>query len=353
MTNLEILDSYAEKGLVSRKVSPCGRLVLYDYTEKCQFEKAWDEVTLNARGTVYELSTGKVVAKAFPKFFNWSELSEKEQDRLILKSHFVVQEKLDGSLGIVYFYDGEWRVNTRGSFISDQAIKGKELLVKHEEYLQPGYTYLVEIIYPENRIVVDYKGESKLVFLAGFNTETGDEFNGCMAFDHSAKTYDFKLIASVLDKLKTLGYNEEGYVVKFADGTRAKFKGDEYVKMHRVVTGLSPLVLWENMKNGKVDSAFLAAIPEEFRGDYEDMAKELETRADDTMHRVVYHVNGILKDLFNGIFEVNGENRKKLGLYLKENECSLNQYVFPYVLGNINGVWEMIQKEIRPTGNKL
>ena len=130
---LSKFDKYVEDGLISRKVSPCGRLVLFDYTEKCQFSKAWDEITLNARGTVYELATGEVVARAFPKFFNFSELSEEKQSQL-LSQKFTVAEKMDGSLGIVYFYDGEWRVNTRGSFVSDQAVKGLELLKKLDTY---------------------------------------------------------------------------------------------------------------------------------------------------------------------------------------------------------------------------
>ena len=80
---LERFDKYVEAGLISRKVSPCGKLVLFDYTEKCQFEKAWDEITLNSRGSVYELSTGKLVARAFSKFFNWSELTDYTKGTLL------------------------------------------------------------------------------------------------------------------------------------------------------------------------------------------------------------------------------------------------------------------------------
>ena len=45
-------------------ISPCGRLILWNYTDLCTYERAWDEVTLNARGTVYEIETGKVIARA-------------------------------------------------------------------------------------------------------------------------------------------------------------------------------------------------------------------------------------------------------------------------------------------------
>lgn len=353
MTNFQTLNSYVERGLLKRQVSPEGDLVLYDYSEKCQFEKAWDEITLTHRGTVYSLETGEIVARAFPKFFNFSELDPTAQAHLLTTNNFSVYEKMDGSLGIIYYWEGEWRVNTRGSFTSDQAIEGLKLLESQvQSKLKEEYTYLVEIIYPANRIVVDYKGESKLVFLASYHTKSGVD-SGHMPFRNRATNYDFNSITDVLAKLKTLPYNEEGYVVQFENGQRAKFKGDEYVEMHRVVTGLSPLVLWENMENGRVSSTFLANIPEEFRPQYEDMAVELNTRAEDVMHRIRYYVTQIVDEVFSGHFKEVPEDRKTLGLYLKENECTLNQYIFPYMLGKFDVAWKMVQKEIRPTGNRL
>jgi hypothetical protein len=74
---------------------------------------------------------------------------------------------MDGSLGILFYYEDEWIMATRGSFTSDQAIKGLEI-VKNNYFLDAflrEYAYLVEIIYPENRIVVDYRKE-KVTFLS-------------------------------------------------------------------------------------------------------------------------------------------------------------------------------------------
>jgi RNA ligase len=71
---------------------------------------------------------------------------------------------MDGSLGILYKVDGKPYLATRGSFVSDQAVAGTAML--HERYgdyeFEDGFTYLFEIIYPENRIVIDYKGMSDL-----------------------------------------------------------------------------------------------------------------------------------------------------------------------------------------------
>ena len=157
--DLKDFEPYVEKGLIRKVISPCGRLVLFNYTDKCVFEKAWDRITLNARGTVYEISTGTIRGRAFKKFFNFTELPPGKQKAILngsgIYKTYQSFEKSDGSLGIIYFYDGEWRINTRGSFTSDQAIKGAEILKNcNLENVPTGFTHLVEIIYPENKIIV-------------------------------------------------------------------------------------------------------------------------------------------------------------------------------------------------------
>lgn len=58
------------------------------------------------------------------------------------------------------------------------------------------------------------------------------------------------LVASFMfQKLAILPFNEEGYVVKLHSNMRVKFKGEEYVEMHRIISGLSPLIIWERMEN--------------------------------------------------------------------------------------------------------
>jgi RNA ligase len=43
---------------------------------------------------------------------------------------------------------------------------------------------------------------------------------------------------------------EEGVVVRFASGLRLKLKREEYVRLHRLVTGLTPRRIWEMLKDG-------------------------------------------------------------------------------------------------------
>jgi len=164
--NIETLNRYHEDGLLYKQTHPNLPLTIWNYTEKVQYEGLWDEVTVQCRGLITEDTTGTILVRPFKKFFNYEEVVGKG----VIPSqgdYVYIQEKMDGSLGILFSYEDEWIMATRGSFASEQAIKGLEI-VKSKYFLgswSKEYAYLVEIIYPENRIVVNY-GEEKIVFLS-------------------------------------------------------------------------------------------------------------------------------------------------------------------------------------------
>ena len=138
---LRILNKYHNEGLLYKQIHPTLPLTIWNYTEEVQYNNKWDEITLSARGLVTD-EFGTIVARPFTKFFNM------EEGKHTPTTDFEVFEKVDGSLGIVFNYKGEWMIATRGSFTSDQAIKGKEMLDKYPvEKLDKNKTYLFEIIY--------------------------------------------------------------------------------------------------------------------------------------------------------------------------------------------------------------
>ena len=168
---IEELERYNKEGLLHKQTHPNFDLTIWNYSPRVQYERLWDNITLQCRGLVTN-SNGEIVARPFKKFFNYEE--HKPED--IPNENYEVYEKMDGSLGILFYYN-EWILATRGSFTSPQAIKGKELLEKYDyNRLDKNYTYLFEIIYPENRIVCDYDFED-LVLLGIIHTKTGDEVN--------------------------------------------------------------------------------------------------------------------------------------------------------------------------------
>jgi len=138
---LDALNEYLEKGLVYKQVHPELPLTIWNYSPTCQYDGAWDEVTLMCRGLVTD-DKGNIVARPFKKFFNM------EEGKHTPTEEFEVFEKMDGSCIILFNYNDEWIFATRGSFTSEQAIKAKELSAKYPlENLDKNKTYVFEIIY--------------------------------------------------------------------------------------------------------------------------------------------------------------------------------------------------------------
>lgn len=325
-------------------------LVLYTYTEQCTYEKYWNEYTRMSRGLILNRHTGQVVAKPFPKFFNLGEMPETYFPDLP-KIPYTVSEKVDGSLGIVYFHGG-FKVATKGSFNSEQAIKAEEILKKYDlSLLRPHVTLLVEIVYPENRIVVDYKGEEKLVLLGAY--DRGEEIE-ILSLDHLSevtgiplrKSYNYS-IEEMIELQKTIPKDQEGFVVRFDNGLRLKIKGEEYLKIHRIISNLSPLSFWDVMKDGEVPKTYIEQVPEEFRGQFEPIVEYLEESYCKILNEVIDEFEMLPTK------ETTPEAKREVGLYIKQYTFFHEPAMFPMLLKKFNVVDSYIMKKIRPKGNSL
>ena len=273
---LEKLHKYLEEGLLMSQNHPTLPLTIWNYTPKVQYENLWDEVTLSMRGTILDLD-GNIVARPLKKFFNI------EEGKHIPTKEFEVFEKMDGSLGIFFHYNGEWVLATRGSFTSDQVIKGREILEKYRMTLLSDkdvyeaigykniedYTILGEIIYKENRIVVDYGEREDFVLLGMINKIDGSEldYNKLVKFGEIlnipvVEKYDgVKDYTTLKNMVKN---NHEGFVVRFSNGDRMKVKGEEYIRLHKIMTNISTTSVWEVLSNGVKIEDFLNDVPDEF-----------------------------------------------------------------------------------------
>src|SRR6267154_5275283 len=129
--NINEFDKLVEEGYLRRCISPCGKLTSYKYSDQCTHERYWTDITRSARGIVLEKETGEVICFAPTKFFNLFEMPETKLENLP-DWGYEITEKMDGSAGLIYFYDNEWKINTLGSFQSDQAIKALEILKKYD-----------------------------------------------------------------------------------------------------------------------------------------------------------------------------------------------------------------------------
>ena len=121
-----IIQPYIDNGMVEAKSHPTLPLTIYNYSRECQYGQKWDEVTLQCRGLVMD-NNDRIIARGFDKFFNYEEAATAGQIP-ISGDYVYVQEKMDGSLGILFYYADEWHMATRGSFHSEQAVEGLKIL---------------------------------------------------------------------------------------------------------------------------------------------------------------------------------------------------------------------------------
>jgi len=267
---LEKLNKYYEDGLLYKQVHPSLPLTIWNYTEKVQYENLWDEVTLMCRGLVTD-DTGDIVATPFQKFFNIEEGKFEPTEK------FEVYEKMDGSLGIVFWYRGQWVVATRGSFTSDQAIKAREILKKYNtDIMFRHLTFCFEIIYPENRIVLDYGTDEKLVLLGTFDKngkEMDVEIWSQWGFDVVKKYDGIKDFKELKMMVKD---DQEGFVVKFSNGDRVKVKGVEYLRLHKIMTNVTTTGVWEYLRNGEDVMEILKDVPDEFYDKIKTYVRDLK-----------------------------------------------------------------------------
>ena len=282
------LDNAIKEGLVNRQKHPTQDLYIHNYTPKVQYDRLWDDITLQTRGLILD-GVGNVVARPFGKFFN---IEEHDSNNLptIPSEPFKVFEKMDGSLGVMYWIDDTPFIATRGSFVSEQANWANLAILGYDcSCLDKNNTYLLEIIYPENRIVVNYGDQRKLVLLAIRDTKTGKELPLESDVFEVAKRYDG---INEIDKLRELEEdNKEGFVILFDSGVRVKLKFKEYVRLHRIVTGVSSRSIWEYLKTGQEFDEILDCVPDEFYNWVKKVKQELTDEFKEIKHSVIDEYN--------------------------------------------------------------
>ncbi|MDA4129253.1 MAG: hypothetical protein OK457_00635 [Thaumarchaeota archaeon] len=269
------LKEHLISGKISEQKHPTLPLRIYNYTHKAQFEPAWGDGTIDyCRGLIVG-PDNTVISRPFKKFHNLNtpSIPETMEENLPLTVPSVAK-KLDGSLGIYYSYDGHEGIATRGSFTSPQASWATEWYAKHRAKLGwlPGYTSLFEIIYNENRIVLKYDFEG-LVLIGLVNKKTGDDIDADV-LQNIAEANGFEvaeqIVGSNLKRLQEMNIpNEEGYVLTYPISQRpplkVKIKMADYVRLHRIVTGMNARSIWEILSSGGTIDNLLINTPEHFR----------------------------------------------------------------------------------------
>jgi RNA ligase len=318
-------------------------LTIWNYSQTTQYAGKWDEVTMMCRGLVTD-DMGNIVARPFKKFFNW------EENKHTPTKDFDIFTKEDGSLGIAFNYKGNWIFASRGSFTSEQAVWATEFINEHlvngvAAMFDKELTYLFEIVYKENRIVVNYGDYEGVILLGAINTKTGEELSYDKLLEYG---YFFDVVKKwdgITDFTQLKGMvddNAEGFVVRFTNGDRMKIKGNEYIRLHRIMTNVSTTSVWEVLANGGDMEEILKDVPDEFYDKIKEFVKDLVIQFDNIRRDYIQYYTDI-------VFKIGIEDRRGFA----EEARKYNHSSILFALLDKKDINPIIWKIVKPEWRKL
>lgn len=317
-------------------------LKILNYTKKACGIRAdnWPDALMKSRGLIVD-DYNNIVAFGLRKFWNVEKTTW-------LNSPLTVCDKLDGSLGIVYQWDGKPYIATRGSFHSEMAEWANKFLDQNPDYREwltdeTGLEILtphVEIIFNSNRIVVDYDYED--LVLLGYN----DDVQWIPAqpnWRYPGRVAESFQFDSLKDIFKSeYRPNAEGFVIIDSKGQMKKYKYQEYLDLHRAVSNMTERAIYNKLVAGEAED-FILSLPDEFQDDANAMKRELEEK---------YSAKTI--EFFSYSAElsraVDTKNRKEVALYMQERKWPgwVKASVFCALDGNSDGFKLNMWKQIQP-----
>ncbi len=366
--NPQLLVDKIMQGYISVQKADNGRKI-YNYTHKCQFDQAWSHETMVCRGLITD-ENEVIIGRPFPKFMNYGQTPIPKY--ALNSPPTFVSLKMDGSLGIIHWDPKNhwWDIATRGSFYSDQAqwardymhrTYGLEYLTNPASFGGLGTTTLVEIIYPGNRIVVDYGKEEKLAYLALIDNRSGEDlFPANFGWDPSEVFYvpeNFR-IGEVQDAYLLATSEEfedqEGVVACWVrpgeTSFRLKFKHPRYLELHKCLTGVTTKTIWQYMSTGDMEHRdfVINNVPDEmFRW---------MMRVEDELEQQSRHILHLVDQDFTKICQQIGEPQNTPEYKRKFAELALNKQnsgmIFAYRDQNLPKMQKMIWDQIKPKGNQ-
>lgn len=337
--SIEDFEKDVAEGYIKIQSHPTLPLKIANYTDKTAFARHWRDTTLRSRGLIYEDFTLRVIASGPGKFFNYGE---SDAPVVPLNSPCIPTTKHDGSLGIAYKYGEYYGIATRGSFASEQAVRAADHIdegLRHyiDKGVDLGLTRIFEIIFPENRIVLDYGNRDELIWLGSVNNETGiiSDRSWLDQFAHMT-TLDKAIATPIAD-------DEEGFVVDVLDPEtfevthHIKLKGSRYKELHAAIFGLNERKIWEAFCNDD-EELFIEQLPD-----------ELHAWATSVVHRLWNQHTDLYSSIikaFNSFPEF--ESRRDAAQWIMGNHKEISSPLFLALDGNWDRVQEWVCTQIRP-----
>lgn len=345
---LDTLELYelVHAGYVSARDHDEFPLRIFNYTKKASGIRndRWSDALLKSRGLIVD-NDQNIIAFGMRKFWNVERSTW-------LKKPLTVVDKLDGSLGVVYKWNDVPYIATRGSFHSEMAGWANEFLDSHPDYREwlsapsvnsksPLYTPHVEIIYNDNRIVVDYDYED--LVLLGYNDD--------VSWTPAQKnwTYPGRIADSFeFDSLKDIFKSDyrpncEGFVIVDSKGQMKKYKYEEYLALHKAVSNMTERAIYNKLVAGEVEQ-FILSLPNEFQNE----ANELKFNLIDKFEEKMVEANEWSKML--PAAGIDHRDRKGTALFMQEQNFPgwVRAVVFASMDGNNAAIEANVWKQIKP-----
>jgi RNA ligase len=344
--SFEELELELQNGFVKEQLHPTLPLTILNYTDKATYERRWNNVTTHCRGLIVDMDTDEVIARGPRKFFNYGEPSATEYP---LDTPVRLTRKEDGSLGIGWaYYDAEeglvyHDVATRGSFTSDQAEHAGEVLTNDDraniDFAETGgYSRMWEIVYPENRIVLDYGDRDELIPLGTVDNKTGL----ILYRPNSVLAHGIPAIMTLAEAIALpIPDDEEGYVLDILDEylsvvDHLKLKGARYKELHAAIFGLTEARVYEAwLKDGAAD--LIEGLPDEVQPWALAVAQRLDGEWEDLNTRVL-----------NAFERVPQGTRSQQAQYILFEHKELAPALFAMLDFNTEKTHTWVDKQIKP-----
>lgn len=249
----------------------------------------------------------KVIAYPFNRFPNYGETWGGAIDWTNVR----VQEKVDGSLMILWFYAGVWNVSTKGSpdaggTVGDYNFTFSDLfwktLVEHMSFgysaaFDERFTYCIELTSIYNRVVCSYGKDTQLTLIGARDISAPDypeipvdTFTEALPFPilPVVKEYPLNSVEDIIKAAEALNpIQNEGFVVVDSKFKRTKIKSPSYVMIHHLKEGMSQRRIIRLIQLGE-QSEVLSYFPE-----YQEMFDNIQglidaklTEIENDYHRI-------------------------------------------------------------------
>lgn len=349
------LEQHLTNNLVAARTHNTLPLTIYSYTREVVWDiSLWDDVLEKCRGLIVNNVTGDIVSRPFPKFFDLDTGPRPETLRDNLPNSWpLVQEKVNGSLGILYeCKPGHIGIASKGSFHSDHAKWATDYYHAHKLHHNASWprthTVMFEMICQSVQQHLVHYDDDKLVLLAMIHNETGVEM-AQWELEIWGKTNNIETVQQYpytsWDEILATRPNAEGYVLSWPKAgqppLKIKIKQPDFVELHKLVHQATPKMIFDMVVAGDNVVEMAERLPDHVSGLILDWARKYYAEYD----RIHKYIQEIMLDGLKNFL-----TRKEFAMYLQQPGTALYQHACFAILDEKDPsptIWKLVEPIVK------